>query len=421
MYFRKAWLVIAATLMVCSLTIAEETKAEKYTLIEVKVNKDNVSSLHRLGLAIDCCGYQQERDGHVIFQVPVNEDELKSLQEQRFSYKVMIDDMTKHYQEKLKSEDVKDYQPRNTKWKMGSMAGAYTPQEYLDTLDFIYNEFKSTGLVAEKKSIGKTHQGRDIYMIKISDNVNTEEGEPGVLITGAHHARESASPMTVTRFMFYLLENYQTSTRVQNIVNNRELYFIPIINFDSYVANHRNNPNGGGMIRKNQNGVDLNRNYGPMEYWNYPNNGSSTSPWSQTYRGKAPFSEVETQVVRDFTLSRKNINTCLNYHTYSNLLIYPLGIRDQIAHNYYRGMAQRMTKKNGYRIGTAQYLLYAVRGASDDWFHKNGVFAMTPEVGTSADGFWPGPSRMVRLVEENIEMCLQVAEESAKVPNLKAE
>lgn len=316
---------------------------------------------------------------------------------------------------------LKSINSSDTKWKLGSMAGAYTPTEYLNTLDYIYNEFKSTGLITEKVSIGKTAKGRDIYMMKISDNASSEEGEPGVLITGAHHARESASPMTVTRFMFYLLENYQTSTRVQNIVNNRELYFIPIINFDSYVANYQSSPNGGGMIRKNQNGVDLNRNYGPQEYWNYPNSGSSTSPWSETYRGSAAFSEPETQVVRDFALSHKNLKTCLNYHTYSNLLIYPLGIRDQIAHSYYHTMASRMTAKNGYRIGTAEYLLYAVRGVSDDWFHVNGIFAMTPEIGSSADGFWPGASRMTRLVEENIEMCLQIAEEAAKVPATREE
>lgn len=419
--FRNTCIVLIALLVVCASVTAEETK---YSLVEIKMDSNTAKSVHQLGLAIDCCGRTESRDGEVTFQVPVSQEELEMLKQQRSSFKVIVEDMSKHYQEKFKSltrEDIEASQPRNTKWKLGSMAGAYTPQEYLDTLDFIYNEFKNTGLVAQKKSIGKTHEGRDIFMIKISDNVNQQEDEPAVLITGAHHARESASPMTVTRFMFYLLENYETSTRVQNIVNNREMYFIPIINFDSYVANHRSYPNGGGMIRKNQNGVDLNRNYGPMKYWNYPNSGSSTSPWSQTYRGSAPFSEKETQVVRDFVLSKKNIRTCLNYHTYSNLLIYPLGIRDQIAHNYYRGMASRMTQKNGYRIGTAEYLLYAVRGVSDDWFHDVGVFAMTPEVGSGSDGFWPGPSRMVKLVEENIEMCLQIAEESGKVPPLREE
>ncbi|WP_372366471.1 M14 family metallopeptidase [Candidatus Uabimicrobium sp. HlEnr_7] len=419
--FRNTCIVLITLLAVCVSTTAEETK---YSLVEIKIDKNNANSIHQLGLATDCCGRTETRDGEVTFQVPVSQEELKMLKQQRSSFKVIIDDMSKHYQNKFKSltrKDIADSQPRNTKWKLGSMAGAYTPQEYLNTLDYIFNEFKSTGLIAEKKSIGKTHEGRDIFMIKISDNVNQEENEPAVLYTGAHHARESASPMTVTRFMFYLLENYETSARVKNIVNNRELYFIPIINFDSYVANHRSYPNGGGMVRKNQNGVDLNRNYGPMKYWNYPNSGSSTSPWSQTYRGPSPFSEAETKVVRDFVLDHTNIRTCLNYHSYSDLLIYPLGIKDQIAHNYYRGMASRMTQQNGYRIGTAEYLLYAVRGVSDDWFDEVGVFAMTPEVGGSSDGFWPGPSRMVELTEENIEANLQIAEESGKVPSLREE
>ena len=42
-------------------------------------------------------------------------------------------------------------------------------------------------------SLGKTHEGRDIWMVKLSDNVDIDEDEPGVLLMGAHHGDEKPS------------------------------------------------------------------------------------------------------------------------------------------------------------------------------------------------------------------------------------
>ena len=144
-------------------------------------------------------------------------------------------------------------------------------------------------------------------MVKISDNPDVDEAEPEILYTALHHAREPQSMMQMIYFMYYLLENYNTNPSVQYIVNNRELYFIPVVNPDGYEYNRTTNPSGGGMWRKNRKnngssyGVDLNRNYGPYTYWNAPNGGSSTDPSSDTYRGTAPFSEPETSKLKEFS------------------------------------------------------------------------------------------------------------------------
>src|SRR5690606_22160109 len=149
-------------------------------------------------------------------------------------------------------------------------------------------------------------QNRPIYMVKISDNPDLNEDEPRVLYTAMHHAREPQSMMTLIYFMYYLLENYNSDPSVKYLVDNRELYFIPIVNPDGYEYNRQTSPGGGGMWRKNRRnngssyGVDLNRNYGPMAYWNAPGGGSSTSPSSDTYRGTAPFSEPEISSIKDF-------------------------------------------------------------------------------------------------------------------------
>jgi hypothetical protein len=398
---------------------------QKFSLVEFTISPDELPELISMGLPLDCCGHSEvNRDGKMTLQVPVNEYEMQELKNKRSNFSVVIDDLSSFYAQRAAKEDIVaiSNEQRGTSMKLGSMGGCYKLEEMLQTLDGLYAKYQSRGLISQKRSIGKSAKGRDIYVVKISDNANVDErnDEPGVLYTGLHHARESASLMTNIYFMHYLLENYDTDARVKNIVDSRQLYFIPMVNPDGFMMNQTSSPNGGGMQRKNANGVDLNRNYGPEEYWNYPNSGSSTSPFSETYRGPSAFSESETRAVRDFILSH-DISTALNYHSYSNLMIYPLGIRNQIAHDMYRTMAIQMTKVNRYRYGTAEGLLYAVRGCSDDWFHyaqgtKKTVFAMTPEVGSSFDGFWPSPSRFFPLAEENVESNLLLAEFAAKVP-----
>ena len=44
--------------------------------------------------------------------------------------------------------------------------------------------------IVQKFSIGKSHQGREIWAAKISDHVETDESEPELLFDGLHHARE---------------------------------------------------------------------------------------------------------------------------------------------------------------------------------------------------------------------------------------
>ena len=310
----------------------------------------------------------------------------------------------------------------DTEMELGTMGGAYKMEEVEETLDKLYTKYGSKKLITQKFSIGKSHEGRDIYVVKISDHADKDEGdkESQVLYTALTHAREPGGMMTLFYFMYYLLENYEKGDqRVRNIVENRELYFIPVANPDGYAYNQKNKPNGGGMHRKNRNGsgIDLNRNFGPQELWNYPNSGSSTSSSSDTYRGTAAFSEKETQVLRDFSLT-KNFKTALNYHTYSNLLIYPWGIKNEVADPFFKTMAIEMTRINGYRHGTAQGLLYAVRGVADDYFYKErGVFSMTPEAGGYSDGFWPTASRYWALAKENLEANLLLAEYAAQVPS----
>lgn len=392
--------------------------SQNYKQVRIYLNTpQDIETLQQMGLEFD---HPQITKNNIIITF-VNDDEYLKLQSLNYRYDVLIDDWYAHFNsfKKLsKSEKIavleKSKREMNVSgFGFGSMGGFYTLSEVLTELDNMKTLFPN--LITSKVSIGNTVENRPMYMVKISDNPEIDELEPEVLYTALHHAREPQSMMQMIYFMYYLLENYSTDPAVQYLVNNRELFFIPVVNPDGYEYNHTTYPSGGGMWRKNRKnnggsyGVDLNRNYGPYAYWNASNGGSSTSPSSDTYRGTAPFSEPEITNIKNF-LSTRQFKNALNYHTYSNLLVYPYGALSSETPDslIFREYADDMTTYNGYTYGTdMQTVGYSTRGNSDDYFYdgdtvlNNGkIFAMTPEVGST--GFWPTQAEIFPLAIENV-------------------
>ncbi len=62
--------------------------------------------------------------------------------------------------------------------------------------------------IAMKFSIGTSYEGRQIWGIKISDNVATDENEPEVFIHGLTHARERASNEMALALIERLTDDY---------------------------------------------------------------------------------------------------------------------------------------------------------------------------------------------------------------------
>ena len=89
-------------------------------------------------------------------------------------------------------------------------------------------------------------------MVKISDNADTDEDEPEALFDGVHHAREPGTYTAMLYAMWYMLENYGTDAEATYLINNRELYFVPVVNVDGFLHNQQNSPSGGGMWRLNR-------------------------------------------------------------------------------------------------------------------------------------------------------------------------
>ena len=375
---------------------------EIYKEIKIEnVNDQLVSNLQLLNIDID--HVHMNDDNSIKFAI--SETDLQKIQTYNIPYTIIHENLEEFYASRLTN----DFESRD--FELGSMGGYYTLDEIVQNLDELYQDYPN--LVAEKISIGQSLEGRDIWALKMSDNPNIDEDEAEVLYTGLHHAREPMSYMNLFYYMNWLVENYETDQMAKDILDNRELWFVPAINPDGLIYNQQIAPNGGGMQRKNGretcnggvDGVDLNRNYSFM--WGLDNQGSSPDGCDETYRGNGPFSEPETAAIEAF-IEAHDFPVAFNYHSYSNLLLHPFGYTepnpmDEEDIQTFTEIGEELVSVNGYLLGTGVDILYAVNGEACDWMYgEHGIFAYTPEVGSSQDGFWPATNRIIPLCEENL-------------------
>src|SRR6185503_5000149 len=133
-------------------------------------------------------------------------------------------------------------------------------------------------------NVGRSLNGQNILAIKVTKNARfvPDGTRPSVLYLGNQHAREWITPEMVRRLMHQVIDGYGTDPTWTNLVNTRELWFLPSANPDGYDFTFTE---GGRLWRKNLrdidgngettvvDGVDLNRNF-PTN-WGLDNEGSS--------------------------------------------------------------------------------------------------------------------------------------------------
>ncbi|MEL0457596.1 M14 family zinc carboxypeptidase, partial [Flavobacteriaceae bacterium SZ-1-7] len=411
-----------------------------------------------------------------------------SLKKNGVNYTVIIDDLTRHYAERnarelplakaqlssLKSKPKKgqsDYAQKSlslqniavgnpaqhdecgeinwavpNNFQLGSMGGCLTVSETLAQLDLmrslypnlisVKSDASSTGQTTHGNSTGgTTWPGQTVYYVRISDNPDIDEAnEPETLITGMTHSREVNSLMNVMYFMWYILENYNTDPFIKNVVDNQELYFVPIVNPDGLRWNEVIAPSGGGLQRKNLRpgtadngsssssnnvrGVDLNRNFN--YYWGWDNSGSSPTTSSNVYRGPSAGSEPETQILQDFVTSH-DFKIAVNHHGGLNSIVTSsyngsISAADSGREDEYAKLCHDLTQYNRYIYGSAPNTLYEANGDTNDWMlggppvssggqtdsgsGKN-VLTIAPENG---DDFWPSPSLITPIAQRAMRM-----------------
>ncbi|MBU0496387.1 MAG: hypothetical protein KKC68_03245 [Candidatus Thermoplasmatota archaeon] len=283
------------------------------------------------------------------------------------------------------------------------------------------------------ESLGTTFQGRDIWLVKFSDHVTDNEAEPEVLLMGAHHGDEKPSFEVLIYFIKYIIEKAKmpntdddgdglinedmfdgidndgdgivdedpSEDRVRTILNETEIYVVPMVNPDGVEFEWRKNrapnygPDGTASYITSY-GVDLNRNYGYR--WFFPNifPDQYNLEWleddhSWTYRGEKPFCENETQAIKTF-VEAHDIQISLSYHDYGEWMVFPwMHTSRWTPHELlFRSIGYNISQINKYELriygqyGEREYLFprfCGTPGSSENWLYgEQGIIAYTIEL-----------------------------------------
>lgn len=362
-------------------------------ITEARVYFDDVRTLSRLGeLAgqLDICTWvKDELGGYLV--INADNRQLAQIRDAGLLVDVTYPDIRQKFFEMtgVRSGDAES----------GRDFGFFlTYSETQDTLQALAARYPA---ICTLFSLGLTPQGRALWCLKISDNPGPTEDEPACFFNAATHAREPLGTSCCVAFAARILSEYGIDSSSTWLVDNREIFIVPVMNPDGYVYN---SDSGGAESnwRKNRRsptppdiGVDLNRNYGYK--WGYSNFGSSARPWDDTYRGPAPFSEPETQMIRDF-LATYQPRTCMDIHTYGQYNLYPWGYAgvqppDQAMLQEVVDTFRTNNRYPASLTGQVYSTIYPCNGMSVDWEYSDTAgkfvtYAFTCELGTT--DFWYG-------------------------------
>jgi carboxypeptidase T len=282
--------------------------------------------------------------------------------------------------------------------------------------------------IARKFSIGKSYEGRDIWALKISDNVTLDEDEPEVVIVAQIHAREWVSQSLALYIIELLTRGYGTDPRITQIVDGAEIFVVPTLNPDG--AEHDLGGSAPRSWRKNRQpikgstsvGIDLNRNFG----FNWACcGGGSNNPPNDKYRGWSPWVAPEVVAYRDFVNSRvvggrQQLALSLTFHSAGEMVLWPYAytkaaLPKTMSADDYAGMAalgRALADRNGYRPMQGSKL-YVADGDHDDWlYYQHRVFALTFELAPFAKRYYPTAAEATAEASRNREAVLYFLEQA---------
>ena len=387
-----------------------EPPKHKLQLVEIEATtREDFRRIQELG--IDTTDHTDGINQHAILHGP---EDARKLREAGFEYDVEIDDLIAHDRAERKAER----EAGRNGFKAATPGGRTTYRTYDDYLADLKKMVENNpGFVRPVTLPKQTLEGRDITGVEIATDVNrTDDGRPVYVQIGVHHAREWPAGEAAIEFGLDLLQRGKAGeARWKNLLDNVRTFVVPIMNVDGFIVSRTQPPNpqdnqptfpftpqqiigGAGYRRKNcrplepletnvpcqarqqnDNGVDPNRNYG--EKWGGP--GTSSSQNSLIYHGEGPFSEPETQAVREWLLGLQPTVLITN-HTFTGLILRPPGTGDDGPapdELRMRQLGDAMARETQY-VSQYSYQLYDTSGTTDDWLYGGlSSFSFTPEIG----------------------------------------
>jgi hypothetical protein len=237
-------------------------------------------------------------------------------------------------------------------------------------------------------SIGKSVLGKDIWCIRLTNEKN-DTIKSSCLIDGCIHGEEWEGGEACLYLAEYLLINFNANETITHILNSSEVYIVPLVNPDARQDDSRYNANGIDLCRNFD--IDFGRIMGgviplgklfgrikiPYIDTSRLNKWFPSFPWRLHNCGRHPFSEPETQAMRDLMreLKNKDFSFYVNCHTAMHSFGGPwiafkppfeIPKQEQYIYDY----AIEWVVKNTEYQKEKSNLWYAASGDAGDWCYK---------------------------------------------------
>ena len=386
--------VICVVVGVLASALYAAPPSDRCLLIKVEVaGREDVQKLANMGLDI-----WEYREGGLIIQV--TDDERSQIQESGFTVEIIAEDADE-YIDRIRREQISLFdEPTSAKY--------HSYDEVVAELTAL----EDSG-VAKTYIIGGTHEGRDIWAVRISDNPSEDENEPGALFMGGQHAREWIGIEVPLYIAKYLTGNYDIDENIKWLVDNSDIWIVPLVNPDGYEFSRTNSRSWRKNRRDNGDGsfgVDLNRNWGYM----WGGTGSSGDPSNSGYRGPSAFSEPETQAMRDLILAH-DFRFLMDYHSWGQMIYSPWGYTfDPCPDAIPISTMKLRIRETIEQTSGAIYIdwlewpgTYTTSGDSTDWgYGECGIYSFGIELGPESGGAIPPENLIGIICEENLPAAL---------------
>ena len=224
--------------------------------------------------------------------------------------------------------------------------------------------------IVQLVEFGRSYEDRPLLALKVSLDPGTNDPDkPEFLFTGGLHAREVIGSEAVYRVAEYLVAGYRAGTAAfLDILSEREVWLVPTMNPDGRVrvengdSRHRKNAHhySGQSTTNYTLGVDLNRNF--PHRWE----GASASPLSETFRGAAPLSELETYALWSMLHDPdyvSDLKAAIDFHSGMSSVLTPwISPSDQVADPLppedaavFARLGGEIAGMTGYRLNDLEY------------------------------------------------------------------
>ena len=252
-----------------------------------------------------------------------------------------------------------------------SPKGYYSYGSILAELESYHAEYPD---ITQLIHLATTSTDHKVMVLKISDNAKTSEPESAFLFEFNIHGDEKISAEVGMCLISDLLENYITDSRIQKIVDNNEIFIVPILNPDGHVLDKRTNANN----------VDLNRNFG----W-----------WWDSSAG-SPASQTEVKQIMQLAFD-ENFLSAISFHSGAELVNYPFDSTPMRAPDdaLFQWISTDYGEIAGYPI-TNGWDWYKANGISEEsYYGSNGTLAVIVEISTIKA---PSSSRIPEYCNKNV-------------------